>query len=55
MALTNDLSPGKFGVYFEDERDTKNELESAWVKDAQAAHEGMSGQDILRKSFARLR
>ncbi|MDQ8191601.1 thiamine pyrophosphate-dependent enzyme [Roseibacillus persicicus] len=55
MALTQDLTPGKFGVYFETERDTKNELESAWVKDAQAAHAGLSGQDILRQSFARLR
>ncbi len=55
MALTNDLSPGKFGVYYEEERDTKNELESAWVKDAQAAHKGLSGPDILRKSFARMR
>ena len=55
MALTNDLTPGKFGVYFETERDTKNDLEGAWVKDAQAAHAGLSDQDILRKSFARLR
>lgn len=55
MALTGDLNPGKFGVYYETQRDTKNELEGAWVKDAQAAHEGLSGQDILRKSFARMR
>lgn len=55
MALTGDLDPGKFGVYFETERDTKNDLEGAWVKDAQAAHAGLSDQDILRKSFARLR
>ena len=55
MELTNDLTPGKFGVYYQDQRDTKNELESAWVKDAQAAHAGLSDQDILRKSFERLR
>ncbi len=55
MELTGDLTPGKFGVYYETERDTKNELESAWVKDAQAAHAGLSGQDILRKSFSRMR
>ena len=55
MDLTKDLSPGKFGVYYETQTATKNENENAWVKDAQAAHEGLSSQDILRKSFARMR
>lgn len=55
MALTEDTSPGKFGVYYETQRATKNENENAWVKDAQAAHKDLSGQDILRKSFARMR
>ena len=55
MELSQDLSPGKFGVYYETERATKNENENAWVKDAQAAHEGLSDRDILRKSFARMR
>ena len=55
MALTKDLSPGKFGVYYESQMATKNENENAWVKDAQAAHEGLSSQDILRKSFARMK
>lgn len=55
MELSQDLTPGKFGVYYETRRDTKNELEQAWVTDAQAAHEGLSDQEILRKSFARMR
>lgn len=55
MELSQDLTPGKFGVYYETRRDTKNELEQAWVTDAQAANEGLSDQEILRKSFARLR
>lgn len=55
MELTNDLNPGKFGVYYEAERATKNENEMAWVKDAQEAHSGLSDQDILRKSFSRMR
>lgn len=55
MELSQDLNPGKFGVYYETRKDTKNELEQAWVNDSQAAHKGLSDRDILRKSFARLR
>ena len=55
MELTNDLSPGKFGIYYEADRPTKNENEMTWVKDAQEAHAGLSDQDILRKSFARMK
>jgi len=55
MELSQDLNPGKFGVYYETRKDTKNELEQAWVNDSQTAHKGLSDRDILRKSFARLR
>ena len=55
MDMSQDLTPGKFGVYYETQRETKNELEQAWVNDSQEAHKGLSDQDILRKSFSRLR
>ncbi|MDB4387276.1 pyruvate ferredoxin oxidoreductase, partial [Akkermansiaceae bacterium] len=55
MNLSQDLSPGKFGVYYEAQRATKNELERAWLSDAQKSVAGMSEQDILRQRFASMR
>jgi len=55
MALTVDLDPGKFGVYYETIRRTKNEMETLQVTRAQQARKGLSGQDILRKRFASMR
>ena len=55
MALTHDLDPGKFGVYFETLRATKNELEGEWVTQAQAATKGMTGQEVLQQRFAEMR
>jgi 2-oxoglutarate ferredoxin oxidoreductase subunit beta len=55
IELSQDLTPGKFGVYYETRRDTKNELEEAWVKEASAHHSGSSQKDILRQSFAGMR
>jgi 2-oxoglutarate ferredoxin oxidoreductase subunit beta len=55
MELSQDLSPGKFGVYYETKRDTKNDLERAWLTDAQKTVAGMSEQDILRQRFASMR
>lgn len=55
MELTGDLEPGKFGVYYETQRPTKNELEGAWVTKAQAAANGLSGQQLLQKRFDAMR
>jgi 2-oxoglutarate ferredoxin oxidoreductase subunit beta len=56
MALGNLPEPGKFGVFYEKSNlPTKNELEQAWVDDAQAAAADLSPQDLLRKRFASLR
>jgi 2-oxoglutarate ferredoxin oxidoreductase subunit beta len=55
MALTVDLDPGQFGVYFETHRATKNELEGQLVTRAQAATKGMTGREILRQRFAAMR
>jgi 2-oxoglutarate ferredoxin oxidoreductase subunit beta len=56
MALGNLPEPGKFGVFYEKTNlPTKNELEQAWVDDAQAAAADLSPKDLLRKRFASLR
>ncbi len=55
MALTVDLDPGKFGVYYETIRRTKNEMETLQVTRAQEARKGLSGPDILRNRFTSMR
>ena len=48
-------SPGKFGVYYEVNRPTKNALEQKWIDDTQTKLAGMSQRDILRKRFETMR
>ena len=55
MDLSQDLSPGKFGVYYETKRPTKNELEREWLTDAQSKIGDLSEKDLLRKRFAAMR
>ena len=55
MSLTVDLDPGKFGVYYETLRRTKNEMETLQITRAQDANKGISGPDVLRDRFASMR
>ena len=58
MALaeeTEKAAPGKFGVYLETQRPTKNELEQAWVTDEMAKYEGVSDKDKLYQRFDAMR
>ena len=55
MRLTADLSPGKFGVYDEAERPTKNALEREWLANAQRKIGNATQKDLLRRRFASLR
>jgi 2-oxoglutarate ferredoxin oxidoreductase subunit beta len=48
-------SPGKFGVFYDVDRPTKNALEQKWIDDTQAKLAGMSQRDILRKRFETMR
>jgi 2-oxoglutarate ferredoxin oxidoreductase subunit beta len=48
-------SPGKFGVYYEVTRPTKNALEQKWIDETQAKLGGTSQKDILRKRFETMR
>jgi len=47
--------PGKFGVFFEKSRPTKNELEANLVKRARERTKGASDLQLLQASFAKLR
>lgn len=48
-------SPGKFGVFYDVDRPTKNALEQKWIDDTQAKLGGTSQKDILRKRFETMR
>ena len=58
MALAEETeisAPGKFGVYLEAHRPTKNELENQWLEDAQSKVADLSQKDLLRQKFAAMR
>lgn len=58
MALAEETltaPPGKFGVYLESHRPTKNELENQWLIDAQAKTADLAQKDLLRQRFATMR
>lgn len=44
--------PGKFGVFYQDERPTKNDLEQKWIDEVQGKLGDLSQQDVMRKNFA---
>jgi len=48
-------SPGKFGVFYQVNRPTKNEMEQKWIDDSQAKLGGASRKDILKKRFETMR
>src|SRR6478609_9257351 len=49
--LSENLLPGKFGVFYQVNRPTKNTLEQKWIDDTKAKLGGVSQKDILRKRF----
>jgi 2-oxoglutarate ferredoxin oxidoreductase subunit beta len=53
--LSENLLPGKFGVFYQVKRPTKNALEQKWIDDTQAKLGGVSQKDILRKRFEAMR
>jgi 2-oxoglutarate/2-oxoacid ferredoxin oxidoreductase subunit beta len=48
-------SPGKFGVFYEVDRPTKNALEQKWIDSSQAKLAGLSQKEILRKRLEVMR
>ena len=53
--LADNLFPGKFGVFYQVKRPTKNASEQKWIDDTQAKIGGMSQKDLLRKRFEAMR
>ncbi len=53
--LANREWPGVFGVFYQSDRPTKNELEAGIIARARERAKGASDLDILKSSFARLR
>ena len=58
MALAEEAEtnfPGKFGVYLETKRPTKNELEQAWVDDELEAYKDFNDKEKLYQRFDAMR
>jgi 2-oxoglutarate ferredoxin oxidoreductase subunit beta len=53
--LADQPSPGKFGLFYQVSRPTKNELEQKWIDDTQSKLGGASQKDILKKRFEAMR
>jgi 2-oxoglutarate ferredoxin oxidoreductase subunit beta len=53
--LSENLLPGKFGVFYQVNRPTKNALEQKWIDDTKAKLGNVSQKDLLRKRFEAMR
>ena len=53
--LGEDLSPGKFGVFYKVQRPTKNANEAAIIADYQSKVAGLAPWQILKKNFDRMK
>ena len=53
--LANLPSPGKFGVFYDVDRATKNALEQKWIDDTQTKLAGTSHKDLLKKRLEMMR
>ncbi|HYF35243.1 MAG TPA: pyruvate ferredoxin oxidoreductase, partial [Prosthecobacter sp.] len=48
-------APGKFGVFYEVQRPTKNALEQRWIDDTRSKLAGASQKDLLKKRLEAMR
>ncbi len=53
--MAENLAPGKFGVYYQVNRPTKNALEQKWIDETQSKLGGISQKEILKKRFEAMR
>jgi 2-oxoglutarate ferredoxin oxidoreductase subunit beta len=54
-AMGEDQYPGKFGVFYQAERPSKNTLEQKWIDASQKKVGNASTSDLLRKRFAAMK
>ncbi len=47
--------PGRFGVFYQQDRPTKNQLEQRWIDSSREKIQSQSGRDLLKQRFAALR
>ena len=50
--LAEDQYPGKFGVFFEEDRPSKNTLEQKWIDSSRERVGEATPADLLRQRFA---
>ncbi len=55
FALANEEWPGRFGVYYETDRPTKNKLEQRWIDDMQSKVGDASTADLLKQRFSAMK
>ena len=53
--LANDPFPGYFGVFFENDRPTKNAFERKWIETTRAKLGAPSDLALLQKTFDRMK
>ena len=44
--------PGKFGVFYQNERPSKNDLEQKWINEVHDKQGDLAPQDLMRQKFA---
>jgi len=53
--IADNLNPGKFGVFYEVNRPTKNAWEQKWIDESQSKNGDASQKDLLKKRFESMR
>ena len=54
-ALASEDFPGRFGIFYQMQRPTKNALEAGVIEAAQGKFEGKAAPDILQATFNRMK
>jgi 2-oxoglutarate ferredoxin oxidoreductase subunit beta len=52
LALCEEDWPGRFGVYYVNDRPTKNQLEQKWIDDSRSRSNGASAKELIADRFA---
>ncbi len=53
--LADEPWPGRFGVFYQTDAPTKNDLEAAWVNQVRSKSQGATDRDLLQATFDRLK